>query len=43
MTLTAVRKKKINKTMGSKCVSSTTDKRKDVYRNILIIYIVDVI
>lgn len=36
MTLTAVHKKK-NETMGSKCVSSITDKEKDVYRNILII------
>lgn len=34
MTLTAVHKK--NKTMGSKCVSSITDKKSDVYRNILI-------
>lgn len=41
MTLTAVHKK--NKTMGSKCISSITDKEKDVYRNMLIIYIVDVV
>lgn len=36
MPLTAVHKK-INKTMGSKHVSSITDKENDVYRNILII------
>lgn len=36
MPLTAVHKK-INKAMGSKHVSSITDKEKDVYRNILIV------